>query len=105
MEKNEPQGMGEVPRVEPEYRHEGHGNLVLTGPTKLLMWIVGLFGSVMIVLLTLVLQAVYTTNGNVNKLSGTQVAASAQMAAFQEQLSAMQQEILAFAQRRSGNGQ
>jgi len=54
-------------------RSYGSGN-VFNGNTRLVMWILGIFGGVMTVLMSLVLQAVYNTNGDMHELKG-QVAA------------------------------
>ncbi len=51
-------------------KHVGHGNVHFNGSTKLVMWILGIFGTVLTVLLTLVLQAVYTSNGDIHELKG-----------------------------------
>jgi len=90
-------GMGEVPRMDSEPSEPIHFN----GSTKLVLWALGIFGSVMIVLLTLVLQAVYTTNGNVNNLAGQQASTQRQMDGMQQEISAFQQEMVAIVQRES----
>lgn len=90
-------GMGEVPRMDSELSEPIHFN----GSTKLVLWALGIFGSVMIVLLTLVLQAVYTTNGNVNNLAGQQASTQRQMDGMQQEISAFQQEMVAIVQRES----
>lgn len=76
------------------------GHINFNGSTRLALWILGIFGSVMIVLMTLVLQAIYSTNGTVNKLAGQQLSAQAQIQNMQAELGAFQTEMMAMAQRK-----
>lgn len=80
-----------------------YGNVHFNGSTKLVLWALGIFGSVMIVLLTLVLQAVYTTNGAVNELKGQQQSSQAEMAEMRQEMTGFQAEMMALAQKGSGN--
>jgi cell division protein FtsL len=75
------------------------------GATKVVFWMLGVFGIVMSTLFALVLQAVYTTNGAVNQLSGRQDASQSQIGQMQQEMSAFQSEIMALAQRRQNGGQ
>lgn len=61
-------GGAEVPRM------EGHGHVYLNGSTKLVSWILGVFGAVMTIMLSLVLTAVYNLNGDLHELKGEIVA-------------------------------
>ena len=97
MSEDEITGMGEVPRME-------YGTVHFNGSTKIVLWALGVFGSVMIVLLTLVLQAVYTTNGNVNNLAGQEASTQKQMDGMQQEISAFQQEMIAIAQKENSHG-
>lgn len=54
-------GGAEVPR-------QGYGNVNFNGSTKLVMWLLGVFGGVMTALLIAVLNAVYTQNGELHEL-------------------------------------
>ena len=67
---------GDVPRL-PE--RLGHGN-VSGGTHSLVMWILGIFGTVMTILMSLVLQALYSLNGDFHELKGEVVALQSQVA-------------------------
>ena len=69
------------------------------GSTRLVIWMLGIFGSVMIVLLTLVLQAIYSTNGAVNKLAGQQISSQTQIQSMQQEIAAVQAEMMGLAGR------
>lgn len=90
-------GMGEVPRG----RYDG---MHFNGSTKLMLWMLGVFGSVMIVLLTLVLQAVYTTNGAVSELKGQQSSSQNEISELRQEMSGFQAEMMALSQRGNNRG-
>jgi uncharacterized membrane protein (DUF106 family) len=75
-------------------------NINFNGSTRIVLWMLGVFGSVMIVLMTLVLQAIYSTNGAVNKLAGQQLSAQSQIQNMQAELGAFQTEMIEMAQRK-----
>jgi hypothetical protein len=77
------------------------GRIHFNGSTKIVLWMLGIFGGVMTVLLTLVLQAVYTTNGSVNQLQGQQSSNHDQIVEMHQEMSAFQAEMMALAQRQS----
>ena len=56
--------------METEYDDDEPRRHHLNGSAKIVMWILGIFGAVMTVLLTLTLQAVYQTNGDVREVMG-----------------------------------
>lgn len=58
-------GGAEAPRME-----GGYGHIVMNGTTKLVSWILGIFGAVMTILLSLVLSAVYNLNGDLHEMKG-----------------------------------
>ncbi len=74
-------------------------NVHFNGSTKLVLWMLGIFGSVMLLLLALVLQAIYSTNGAVNKLAGQELSSQAQIQNMQTELAAFQSEMMGLAQR------
>lgn len=49
---------------------DGHGNISMNGATKLVSWILGIFGAVMTIMLSLVLTAVYNLNGDLHEMKG-----------------------------------
>lgn len=69
-------------------RQGGHGSVHNNGHGKLTAWILGLFASVIAILLGFVLNAVYANNGDVRELKG--------------QVSALQTQVNNIANGRSG---
>lgn len=61
-------GGAEAPRM------EGHGHVYMNGAARLVGWILGIFGVVMTILLSLVLTAVYNLNGDLHEIKGELVA-------------------------------
>lgn len=57
-------GGAEPPRI------EGYGHVQMNGTTKLVSWILGIFGAVMTIMLSLVLTAVYNLNGDLHEMKG-----------------------------------
>ena len=78
-----------------------HGRIHFNGSTRLVLWVLGVFGLVMTTLLTLVLQAVYTTNGTVSEVRGQQDSTQAQVTEMRREMSAFQSEMMALAQRQN----
>lgn len=88
--------MGDVPRVD----LTEHASLNFNGSTRFVIWMMGIFGSVMIVLLTLVLQAIYSTNGAVNKLAGQEISSQTEIQSMQQEIAAVQAEMMGLAGRK-----
>jgi cell division protein FtsL len=70
-------------RIDPDYELEetdseneevrgrrSYGDVHFNGSTKVVMWILGVFSTILTTLMILVLQAVYNTNGDVHELKG-----------------------------------
>lgn len=60
-------GGAEAPRL------EGHGHVVMNGTTKLVTWLLSVFGGVMILLLSLALTAIYNLNRDVGEIKGQMI--------------------------------
>lgn len=91
---------------------DGNGNSSSGVPMRWLLSVIGGFGAVMLLLLGLLLQSSYNTNGQVNRIAGGQQTQSneisnvqSQVAGLQNQLSTVQQEMLSLAQRENAHEQ
>ena len=97
----------EVPRDMNKY-----GTISGAVPMRWLLTVIGGFGAVMLLLLGLLLQSSYNTNGQVNRIAGGQQSQSneisnvqSQVAGLQTQMSNVQQEMLNLAQRENAHEQ
>ena len=73
-------------RIDPDYdptaRIGGYGQVYFNGSTKLVSWILGIFGAVVTILLSLVLTAVYNLNGDLHEMKGELIAMRAEINAI-----------------------
>lgn len=101
-----------IPATEVPRDMDGNGNSSSGVPMRWLLSVIGGFGAVMLLLLGLLLQSSYNTNGQVNRIAGGQQTQSneisnvqSQVAGLQNQLSTVQQEMLSLAQRENAHEQ